>query len=179
MAYPSEELRSWVTWCSELSDEILASGTALQGNTFAIVESSMKVRYATPDDGSPIFSFIPKKSDHDREIGAFSGVPQVTEDKIRNTLFGVAPISSVLFAELSGQEVGFALYGYRYSSFFGQPSVWLDDLYVDAEMRGQGLGAELMVRLAHIAKENDCAHLAWNADARNSRGLSFYDRLGA
>jgi GNAT superfamily N-acetyltransferase len=139
----------------------------------------MKVRSATPDDVSLIFSFIQKKSEFDRNIGAFSGVLQVSEDKIRKTLFGVIPFSYVLFAEFSGHEVGFALYGFRYSSFAGQPSIWLDDLYVDDEMRSQGAGAALMAQLAQIATKNDCTHLAWNADARNTRGLRFYNRLGA
>jgi GNAT superfamily N-acetyltransferase len=46
-------------------------------------------------------------------------------------------------------------------------------------MRSHGAGAALMSHLAEVAKENDCTHLAWNADARNLRGLSFYHRLGA
>lgn len=139
----------------------------------------MKVRSATPDDVSLIFSFIQKKSEFDRNIGAFSGVLQVSEDKIRKTLFGIISFSYVLFAEFSAHEVGFALYGFRYSSFAGQPSIWLDDLYVCDEMRSQGAGAALMAQLAQIAKENDCTYLAWNADARNTRGLRFYNRLGA
>ena len=139
----------------------------------------MKIRSATPDDVPLVFSFIQKKSEFDRNIGAFSGVMQVSEDKIRKTLFGIIPFSYVLFAEFSAHEVGFALYGFRYSSFAGQPSLWLDDLYVDNEMRSQGAGAALMAELAQIAKENDYTHLAWNADARNTRGLRFYDRLGA
>ena len=53
------------------------------------------------------------------------------------------------------------------------------DLYVDEEYRSQGTGAILMEHLAKIAAENDCTHLAWNADARNIRGLNFYYRLGA
>jgi hypothetical protein len=36
-----------------------------------------------------------------------------------------------------------------------------------------------MEHLARIGQENECTHLAWNADARNTRGLSFYYRLGA
>ncbi len=46
-------------------------------------------------------------------------------------------------------------------------------------MRNQGAGAALMSYLAQVAKDNDCTHLAWNADVRNIRGLSFYDRLCA
>ncbi len=139
----------------------------------------MKIRSASSNDVSLIFSFIQKKSEFDRNIGAFSGVLQVSEEKIYETLFGTIPFAYVLFAESSAFEIGFALYGFRYSSFVGQPSIWLDDLYVNEDYRSQGVGAGLMDRLAQIAKKNDCTHLAWNADARNARGLSFYHRLGA
>ncbi|WP_414578893.1 N-acetyltransferase family protein [Anabaena sp. CCY 9402-a] len=139
----------------------------------------MRVRPATIDDISLIFAFIQKKSEFDRSVGAYSGVLQVTEDKIRKTIFAAVPFSYVLFAENSKQVVGFALYGFRYSSFVGQPSIWLDDLYVDEEMRSQGTGIALMNYLAQIAKENSCTHIAWTADTRNIRGLKFYDRLGA
>ncbi|MBD2719997.1 GNAT family N-acetyltransferase [Synechococcus sp. FACHB-909] len=139
----------------------------------------MKIRSATPDDVALIHSFIQKKSEFDRHIGAFSGVLQVSEARIRRNLFGDLPFSYVLFAECSGRAIGFALYGFRYSSFVGRPSLWLDDLYVDAAMRSQGAGAALLAQLAQIARDNDCTHLAWNADARNTRGLAFYRRFGA
>jgi GNAT superfamily N-acetyltransferase len=139
----------------------------------------MKIRPANPNDTSLIFSFIQRKAQFDRDIGAFSGVLQVSPEKISKTLFGKIPFAYVLFAESSGWQIGFALYGFRYSSFAGQPSIWLDDLYVDENRRSQGAGAALMNQLAQIAKENNCSHLAWNADARNIRGLGFYDRLGA
>jgi len=139
----------------------------------------MKVRSANPNDVSLIFSFIQKKSEFDRKIGAFSGELKVSEEKIRKTIFREIPFSYVLFAELSAREVGFALYGFRYSSFAGQPSIWLDDLYVEEGMRNQGAGAALMHKLGQIALENNCTHIAWNADARNILGLNFYKRLGA
>ena len=84
-----------------------------------------------------------------------------------------------MLAHTLESEVGFALYGFRYSSFAGQPSIWLDDLYVNENMRSQGAGTALMVRLVEIAKEHDCTHLAWTADKRNTRGLNFYHQLGA
>jgi GNAT superfamily N-acetyltransferase len=139
----------------------------------------MRVRTATANDVSLIFSFIKKKAEFDGNIGAFSGVLQVSEEKIHKTLFGTIPFAYVLFAEISQREIGFALYGFRYSSFAGQPSIWLDDLYVDDNMRSQGAGLELMNHLAQIAQQHDCTHIAWNADARNTRGLNFYYRLGA
>jgi hypothetical protein len=53
----------------------------------------MNVRSANSHDVSLIFSFIQKKAEFDRNIGAFSGVLQTTEDKIRNTLFGESPFA--------------------------------------------------------------------------------------
>ncbi|MBW4488349.1 MAG: GNAT family N-acetyltransferase [Trichocoleus desertorum ATA4-8-CV12] len=139
----------------------------------------MSIRSANSNDVGLVFSFIKKKAEFDRNIGAFLGELRTSEEKIHKTLFGTVPFSYVLFAGASGGEIGFALYGFRYSSFAGQPSIWLDDLYVDESMRSQGAGAALMARLAQISQENGCTHLAWNADARNTRGLSFYHRLGA
>jgi GNAT superfamily N-acetyltransferase len=139
----------------------------------------MKVRFAAIDDAPLILFFIKKKIEFDRSIGAYSGTPRVSEEKIRQTLFGSTPFSYVLFVEDSGRAIGFALYGFRYSSFAGAPSIWLDDLYVDESMRSKGAGKILMEALARIASDNHCTHIAWNADARNVRGLNFYFHLGA
>jgi GNAT superfamily N-acetyltransferase len=139
----------------------------------------MIIRTATCHDTPLIFAFIQKKAEFDRNIGAFSGVLRVSEEKIRQTLFNPIPFAYVLLAETLGHSIGFALYGFRYSSFAGQPSIWLDDLYVNEDRRSQGAGTALMKQLAQIAQENDCTHLAWTADVRNIRGLNFYQRLGA
>lgn len=141
--------------------------------------SVTKIRPATQDDIHLIFAFIQKKADFDRSVGAFAAALQTSEHKIQRTLFGSIPFAHVLFAEQQDQPVGFALYGFRYSSFIGQPSIWLDDLYVNPQNRSQGIGAALMQRLAQIAVDQYCTHMAWTADARNQRGLEFYHRLGA
>lgn len=140
---------------------------------------SLKVRSAVLEDVKTILALIHQKSEFDRQIGAFSGSIQTTEAKIRQTIFNQVPFAYVLIAEISQRSVGFALYYFRYSSFAGQPSIWLDDLYVEADFRSRGVGKQLMKRLARIAEENFCSHLAWTADARNIRGLNFYRRLGA
>jgi hypothetical protein len=72
----------------------------------------MKIRPVNPNDTSLIFSFIQRKAQFDRDIGAFSGVLQVSPEKISKTLFGKIPFAYVLFAESSGWEIGFALYGF-------------------------------------------------------------------
>ncbi|MEO0801855.1 MAG: GNAT family N-acetyltransferase [Cyanobacteria bacterium J06642_2] len=142
-------------------------------------QETISIRAATADDVPLILSFVTKKARFDSEIGAFEGSLQVTETKLRETLFSALPFAYVLFAQLEGREIGFALYGFRYSSFIGQPSIWLDDLFVDETMRSLGTGKALMHYLARLSRKHHCTHLAWTADARNTRGLEFYRRLGA
>lgn len=139
----------------------------------------MHIRAATEADTGLIFQFIQNKAEFDRSVGAYQGNLQTSETKIQATLFGPTPFAYVLLAEQSQKPIGFALYGFRYSSFAGQPNIWLDDLYIHANHRSQGAGAALMQSLAQIAANHNCTHIAWTADARNHRGLQFYHRLGA
>ena len=139
----------------------------------------VQVRSAKSEDAELIHRFIQKKAEFDREMGAYSGKIQTTVAKIQETLFGDRPFAYVLLAETEGSVIGFALYYFRYSSFQGQSSIWLDDLFVDPDMRNHGAGNLLMNKLLQISKDNNCSHLAWTADARNTKGLRFYQRLGA
>ena len=143
------------------------------------MEQEIQIRPANPNDVDLIYLLIQKKSEFDRNIGAYSGIIQTSEDKIRQTIFNNNPFAYVLFVENLQGVFGFALYGFRYSSFAGQPNLWLDDLYIYENMRSQGAGTLLMGKLRQIAREYNCTHLAWTADARNTRSLKFYHRLGA
>jgi len=67
---------------------------------------AMKMRPANPEDVSLIFSLLQKKIDYDRNIGAISGEVPVTEDKIRQAIFGDTPLSHVFFAEQGGAGSG-------------------------------------------------------------------------
>lgn len=145
----------------------------------AAIQMGITVRQATVEDLPLILGFIGKKAEFDRSLGAFTGKQQTTAANLRKTLFNDAPFAKVLFAEAAGNPVGFALYYFRYSSFAARPSLWLDDLYVDAEIRGQGAGTALMKQLAEIAISQHCTHIGWTAHANNFPGVAFYKKLGA
>jgi GNAT superfamily N-acetyltransferase len=138
-----------------------------------------EVRAATPDDVPLIHAYLGKKADFDRAIGGFTGTLATTPARITATLFGDPAYAHALIATRGGRPCGFALYYFRYSSFLGQPSLWLDDLYVDAEARSGGVGARVLAALAAIAEGRDCSHLGWSASVNNRRGLAFYERVGA
>jgi GNAT superfamily N-acetyltransferase len=139
----------------------------------------MTVREATAADAAEVLAFVRAKAQFDRELGAFAGDLGTTEDLIRRHLFGPRPVAFALLAGGPGRAVGFALYYFRYSSFRGRPSVWLDDLYVHPHARRRGAGGLLMSRLAEVAVSAGCTHIAWVASASNAVGMGFYQRIGA
>lgn len=135
----------------------------------------IQVRVANVDDIELILSFISQKAKFD---GCPSAV-EATTDKLKQTLFCDPPLASVLFAEVEGSAVGFAVFFQTYSSFLAQPSIWLDDIFVQPQMRGRGVGTALLTYIAKIADERGCGRIEWTVATANARGIEFYQKQGA
>jgi ribosomal protein S18 acetylase RimI-like enzyme len=73
---------------------------------------------------------------------------------------------------------GFALYFPIYSTWAGR-SLYLEDLFVEPEYRGRGIGKALLTRVASLAVEQGCARLDWSVLRWNTPAIGFYQRLGA
>ena len=97
-------------------------------------------------------------------------------------LFGDARCAEALIARLDANPeviAGFALFFQTYSTFLGQPTLWLEDLFVRAEHRGNGVGAGLLRALAAIAVDRRCGRFEWTVLDWNATAIRFYQSLGA
>ena len=103
----------------------------------------------------------------------------MTEEKLDRFMFGGRAYAETLIAEDDGQPVGFALFFHNFSTFLGQPGLYLEDLFVLPEGRGKGAGRKLLERLAQIAVERDCGRVEWAVLDWNEDAIRFYKRLGA
>jgi GNAT superfamily N-acetyltransferase len=101
------------------------------------------------------------------------------EAKVEKALFGERPYAETLIADLDGKPVGFALFFHNFSTFLAQPGIYLEDLFVEPEHRGAGIGRALLGRLAEIAIERECGRLEWAVLDWNKDAIGFYERLGA
>ncbi len=54
---------------------------------------------------------------------------------------------------------------------------YLQDLFVDASVRGSGAGRALIERVAQVARERDCLRLYWTTKEDNATARLLYDRL--
>lgn len=136
---------------------------------------NFEIREAVVEDIPLILSFIKELAEYEK----LSHIVVATEELLEKSLFSEESNSEVILAYLQGQPVGFALYFYNFSTFLGKKGIYLEDLYVNPETRGKGIGKALLIRLAQIANENDCGRLEWSVLDWNESAIDFYKRLGA
>ena len=87
--------------------------------------------------------------------------------------------AQVLFAMVNGQEVGFALYFYNFSTFLGRCGLYLEDLYIRPAHRHKGYGRALIGRLADQAVQQGLGRMEWWCHDPNTPAAGFYRSLGA
>ena len=116
---------------------------------------------------------------HLAEYEKLAHVMVSSEDDFRKALFGPRTNAEALMAFADDAPVGFALYFYNFSTFLGKRGIYLEDLFVEPEYRGKGIGKALLQRLARIAKDEDCGRMEWSVLTWNQPSIDFYHRLGA
>ena len=133
------------------------------------------IREATESDVALILQFIRDLAEYER----LADRVVATEEMLRRTLFGNPRFAEVLIAEENGSPAGFALFFHNYSTFLGQPGIYLEDLFVRKEMRGRGYGKALLARLARMARERGCGRVEWAVLDWNAPSIAFYRSIGA
>jgi GNAT superfamily N-acetyltransferase len=78
-----------------------------------------------------------------------------------------------------GEPVGMALFTRNYSTWTGKPGLYLEDLFIRPQARGQGIGKALLVHLAGIALARGYGRFEWSVLDWNEPAIGFYKALGA
>jgi len=130
---------------------------------------------ATPADVPTILDLIRALAEYEK----LSHEVVATEADIDRWLFGGRPVAEVILARSETTTVGFALFFHNFSTFLGRPGIYLEDLFVLPDWRGQGVGRLLLTSLARLAVERGCGRLEWSVLGWNEPAIGFYLRMGA
>jgi GNAT superfamily N-acetyltransferase len=137
--------------------------------------SNFQIRRATERDVPVILSFIRQLAEYER----LSHEAVMTEEILRESLFGSRPAAEVLLGYSGDRPVAFAVFFHNFSTFLGRSGLYLEDLFVIPEMRGKGFGRALLVELAKIARERECGRFEWAVLDWNEPAIEFYKAIGA
>ena len=102
-----------------------------------------------------------------------------TEATLSRTLFGEGRIAEAMICCVNDEPVGMAIFFHNYSTFLAKPGLYLEDLYVQPEHRGCGLGKALITAVARLAVERGCGRYEWTVLDWNTPAIEFYQSLGA
>jgi GNAT superfamily N-acetyltransferase len=130
---------------------------------------------ATREDVPRILAFIRSLAGYERAPEAVTA----TEADLERDGFGPHPFYFCLIADHDSRPAGFALYFFSYSTWLGRPGLYLEDIFVEPELRGRGIGKALLERVAAIAVEKGCPRLHWAVLDWNVPAIGFYRAMGA
>ena len=135
----------------------------------------MKIRLAQSADVEDIHRLI-------YELAVYEKAPEemvATIDQINTSLFNESPVAFCHVAEVDGKIVGIALWFLNYSTWLGKAGIYLEDLFVQPEDRGHGIGKGFMQTLAALCVERGYERFQWWVLDWNKPSIDFYESLGA
>jgi GNAT superfamily N-acetyltransferase len=133
------------------------------------------IRPAVPKDIPEILRLIGALAEYEKLADMAVG----TDARLGESLFGARPAAEALIVERGGRAVGFAIFFTTFSTFLCKPGLYLEDLFVEPEHRGHGIGKALLRRLAALAVERECGRFEWRVLDWNEPSIRFYETLGA
>lgn len=139
-----------------------------------MTKNPVTFRSATPADIPQIFTFIKLLAEYEK----LSDQVTASEALLHKWLFEKQK-AEVIFAEVNGEAIGFALFFYNFSTFLGRAGLYLEDLYVKEEHRGKGYGKAILQELARLAVARGCGRLEWQCLDWNKPSINFYLSLNA
>ena len=134
----------------------------------------VEFRFAERKDSALILQFIKDLADYEKMAEEVIADEQTLEKWIFDK-----QKAEVIFAVKDGTEIGFALFFHNFSTFLGRAGIYLEDLFVRPEYRGNGYGRAILKKLAQIAVERGCGRLEWWCLDWNKPSIDFYLSLGA
>ena len=140
----------------------------------------MTVRPIRPDDVPAVVALVRELAEYEKAAHEV----QMTEEQLSTALFGDFP---ALFGHVAvaddgvadGRVVGMALWFLNFSTWRGTHGIYLEDLYVQPQQRGKGLGRELLRTLAELCVRRGYSRLEWWVLDWNTPSIEFYKAAGA
>ena len=136
---------------------------------------TVRIRPLEPGDVPTLLELIDGLADYER----LPRPDAAARERLIADALADPPRFRTLLAEIDGEVLGYAVYFFTYSSFRARPTLYLEDVFVVPDRRGQGAGVALFRACAREAVANNCARMEWQVLRGNTPSIEFYKRLGA
>lgn len=135
----------------------------------------LEIRRARPEEAPILLSLIDALAAYEKLTPPDEGARQ----RLVRDIFGERPRLDAWLAFVDGAAAGYALVLETYSSFLAMPTLYLEDIFVKTEFRGQGAGGALFQEMVAEAERRGCGRMEWVVLDWNQLALDFYAKYGA
>src|SRR5690625_3772448 len=132
------------------------------------------LRKAKKSDMPEILRLIQLLADYENEPDAV----EISVEDLEDKGFGKNKIFHCYVIEVEEKIRGMALFYFRYSTWKGK-TVHLEDLIVEKEFRGKGLGKALYQKVIEFGKKHQVKRIEWAVLDWNTSAIEFYEKTGA
>ncbi len=133
---------------------------------------NIKIRKAEKSDIPTIIALVKK-------LALFERAPQevtvTEEDYIENGFMNENPLFESNLAFVDDKIAGFSLWYYRFSTWKGK-RLYLEDIYIEEEFRGMGIGKLLLEKAIEEGKAKNCTGMMWQVLDWNDKAIEFYKK---
>lgn len=137
--------------------------------------TEFSLREATPGDIPAVMRLVRALADYEHLLHEVVA----TEADYHQLLFGPDRLGFATLVEIDGAAVGGVLWYFTLSSFTGKRKLFVEDVFVDPDHRGSGLGLAMFRHLARRAVAEDCWGMEWRVLNWNAPSIRFYQQIGA
>jgi GNAT superfamily N-acetyltransferase len=131
------------------------------------------IRKANLEDAQILLDLIVEHAAYERENFATDGKFEALKKCLESN---PQPFECILI-ESEAEVKGYCNYLVQFDSWACAPHMLLDALYLKPELRGQGIGMEIMNIVKEKAKDAGCKTVRWQTPVFNELGINFYKKL--
>lgn len=136
----------------------------------------MTIRPATAEDTPRILELIRDLAQYEKSLNEV----KASEADLINSFFSENPqVFCHVVTSPDEAVVGIAIWYLNYSTWLGKHGMYLEDLYVDVNYRGEGYGMALLKCLAQVCLERGYERFQWWVLDWNTPSIDLYKSLGA
>jgi GNAT superfamily N-acetyltransferase len=129
------------------------------------------IRIGTKEDLPRLRELIVELAIYEKEPHAV----EVTLEELENDGFGKEPLFGFFVAEFNEKVEGIALHYFKYSTWKGK-CLFLEDIVVNEQLRGQGIGELLFNEVVKVAANHQCKRMEWQVLEWNQPAINFYTK---
>lgn len=128
-------------------------------------------RLGTIEDIPAVFELVKELALYEKALSQVTNNVEKMKKDYEDKLY------NFFVAEVDSKIIGLSLYYYRYSTWKGK-RLYLEDIIVTEDMRGNGIGKILFDSTVKEAKETHCSGMMWQVLDWNTSAVGFYRKYG-